>query len=163
SVENVLLVPIGAVVVVLFRLTLGVRVLGLFRPILMAMAFDIIGIPLSLIFVLFALLIVVALRPLLNTDHSYSRLAVLLSLAAALLAPLMIGRWWDISWFRQVAFFPVIALCLSCESFAKVLHRDGIREAAWRMLTTVVAAAIIVSIMRLPGVISLFLRFPELL
>ena len=164
SIENVLLVPVGAVVVVLFRLTLGIRVLGLFRPILMAMAFEIIGIPVSLTFVLFALVIVVALRPLLNTDHSYSRLAVLLSLAAALLfAPLMVGRWWDISWFRQIALFPVIALCLTCESFAKVLHREGIREAVWRTLTTLFAAGIIVGVMRLPGVTDLFLRFPEFL
>lgn len=164
SVRNVLLVPLGAVAVVLCRLTLGVKVLGLFRPILMAMAFDIIGIPISLTFVLFALAIVAALRPLLKTDHSYARLAVLLSLTAALLfVPLMLGRTWDISWFRQVAFFPVIALCLTCESFAKVLRRDGIREALWRTLTTLVAAAVIVSVIRLPGVIDLFLRFPELL
>jgi len=50
SAENVLFVPLGALVVVLFRLTLGLRVLGLFRPILVAMAFDIIGIPISLAF-----------------------------------------------------------------------------------------------------------------
>src|SRR5690349_14117984 len=56
--ENVLLVPLGALVVVIFRLTLGVRVLSLFRPILMAMAFQIIGIPASVVFLLFALLVI---------------------------------------------------------------------------------------------------------
>jgi hypothetical protein len=163
SAENVLFVPLGALVVVLFRLTLGLRVLGLFRPILVAMAFDIIGIPISLAFLLFVLIIVV-LRSLLTTDHTYSRVAILLSLASALLfAPLMAGKWWHVDWLREIVFFPVIALCLTCESFAKVLDEDGIREAAWRTFTTVVAAAVIVSLTSLPGVLELFLRFPELL
>lgn len=164
SAENVLFVPLGALVVVLFRLTLGLRVLGLFRPILVAMAFDIIGIPISLAFLLFVLVIIVVLRSLLTTDHTYSRLAILLSLASALLfAPLMAGKWWHVEWLREIVFFPVIALCLTCESFAKVLDEDGIREAAWRTFTTVVAAAVIVSLTSLPGVLELFLRFPELL
>jgi len=139
-------------------------VLGLFRPILMAMAFDIIGIPISLAFLLFVLVIIVVLRSSLTTDHNYARLAVLLSLASALLfAPLMIGQWWHVTWLREIVFFPIIALCLTCESFANVLDRDGIHEAVWRTFTTVAAAAVIVGLIRLPGVLKLFLGFPELL
>lgn len=164
SAENVLFVPLGALVVVLFRLTLGLRVLGLFRPILVAMAFDSVGIPISLAFLLFVLVVIVVLRSLLTTDHTYSRVAILLSLASALLfAPLMAGEWWHVDWLREIVFFPVIALCLTCESFAKVLDQDGIREAVWRTFTTVVAASVIVSLTSLPGVLELFLRFPELL
>lgn len=164
SAESVVFVSLGAVFVVLFRLTLGVRVLGLLRPILLAMAFDTVSIPISLAFLLFVLLVVVALRPLLKTDHSYARVAVLLSLAAALLfAPLTAGEWWHIAWLREIAFFPVIALCLTCESFAKVLNQNGVREAIWRAFTTVLAALIIVALTSLPGTLELFLRFPELL
>src|SRR5215475_579910 len=43
--EYVLYVPLSAIVVSLFRLTLGLPVLSLFRPILTAVAFRIIGIP----------------------------------------------------------------------------------------------------------------------
>ena len=162
--ENVLFVPLGAVVVVFFRLTLGLRVLGLFRPILMAMAFDFVGIPISLIFLLLVLVIIVAVRSLLTTDHNYSRVGILLSLASALLfAPLMAGDWWHIGWLRDIVFFPVIALCLTCESFAKVLDQEGIGEAAWRTVVTVLAAAVIVGFIKLPGVVDMFLRFPELL
>jgi hypothetical protein len=164
AVEAVLFVPVGALVVVLFRLTLGLQVLGLFRPILMAIAFAAVGIPISLAFLLFVLIIIVVLRPLLTTDHNYSRVAVLLSLVSALLfAPLMAGKWWDVAWLRDIVFFPVIALCLTCESFAKVLGRNGIREAVWRTFTTAAAACVIVSLVSLPGVLDVFLRFPELL
>src|SRR5262245_9055538 len=162
--EDVLLVPLGGLVVVIFRLTLGLRVLGLFRPILIALAFRIVGVPVSLGLLLFALLVIVLLRPMLKTNHSYARIAVLLSLASALLfAPLIAGKWWDIAWLREVALFPVIALCLTCESFAKVLDRAGIREAAWRTITTVSAAVIILGLTSLPGILELFLRFPEML
>jgi hypothetical protein len=162
--ENVLFVPLGAVVVVFFRLTLGLRVLGLFRPILVAMAFDVLGIPISVAFLMFVLVIIVAVRSLLTTDHSYSRVAILLSLASALLfVPLMAGSWWHIGWLRDIVFFPVIALCLTCESFAKVLDREGVGEASWRTAVTVLAAAVIVSFINFPGVVRLFLRFPELL
>src|SRR5215831_9313545 len=164
SAENVLFVPLGALVVVLFRLTLGLRVLGLFRPILVAMAFEIIGIPISLAFLLFVLVIIVVLRSLLTTDHTYSRVAILLSLASALLfAPLMAGDWWHIAWLREIVFFPVIALCLTCESFAKVLDKEGIGEAVWRTVVTVLAAVAITSFINFPGVVELILRFPELL
>jgi len=162
--EDVLLVPFGALVVVIFRLTFGLLVLGLFRPILLAMAFRIIGIPISLGLLLLALLVIVVLRPMLRTDHNYARKAVLLSLAAALLfMPLMAGNWWDIAWLREVALFPVVALCLTCESFAKLLDQTGIRAAAWRTITTVLAAVVIVGLMALPGVVEFFLRFPEML
>jgi len=162
--ENVLMVPLGALVVVIFRLTFGLRVLGLFRPILIAMAFQVIGVPIATAFLPLALVAVVVLRPLLKTDHNYARLAVLLSLASALLfVPLLAGQWWDLAWLREIAFFPVIALCLTCESFAKVLDRDGVREASWRTITTLAAAVIIVALTSLPGVLPFFLRFPEML
>ena len=162
--KNVVFIPIGAVVVVAFRLTLGLKMLGLFRPILLALAFELIGLPLGLAFLVPVLVFIVLVRPLVDAGHNYARMAVLLSLAAALLlAPLMAGQWLDIRWLQEIAFFPVIALCLTCESFAKVLDQEGIGEAAWRTVVTVLAAAVIVSFINFPGVVGLFLRFPELL
>jgi uncharacterized protein with transglutaminase domain len=162
--ENILLIPLGAVVVVAVRLTLGLRVLGLFRPILLAMAFGAIGVPLGLAFLIPVLAFVVVLRPLLRTDHSYARVAVLLSLVASfLMLPLIVGHSWDIGWLQRLAGFPIIALCLTCESFAKVANAEGSREAVWRAFTTVAAAIVIMAIAHVRGAVDLFLRFPELL
>jgi len=162
--ENILLIPLGAVVVVAVRLTLGLRVLGLFRPILLAMAFLAIGVPLGLAFLVPVLALVVTLRPLLRTDHNYARVAVLLSLVASfLMLPLIVGHSWNIAWLQRLAGFPIIALCLTCESFAKVADAEGSREAVWRALITVAAAMIITAIADIRGAVELFLRFPELL
>ena len=163
-IENVLFVPTGALVVVIFRLILGIQMLGLFRPILLAIAFNIIGIPISAAFLVVVLTFIVFLRPLLSTDHNYARIAVMLSIAATLLLiPLIVGNWLRVAWLVKIADFPVIALCLTCESFAKVLEREGIREAIWRTLTTVVVAAIITMLTSLSSVLDLFVHFPELL
>ena len=164
AMENVLVVPLGAVLVVFFRLTLGIEVLGLFRPILMAVAFGIVGMPLALGFLLFVLVIIVGLRAPLRDLHAYARVAVLLSIVAALLlVPLFAGKWWGLRWLQELALFPVIALCLTCESFAKVADRHGVREAIWRTVTTVIVAALTYAITSYPGTVTFFLRFPELL
>ena len=162
--ENILLIPLGAVVVVSVRLTLGLKVLGLFRPILLAMAFLAIGVPLGLAFLIPVLALVVTLRPLLRTDHNYARVAVLLSLVASfLMLPLIVGHSLHIAWLERLAGFPIIALCLTCESFAKVANAEGSREAVWRAITTVAAAIIIMALANIRGAVELFLRFPELL
>ena len=164
TVKTVLMVTLGALTVVAFRLILGVQVLGLFRPILLAMAFDVIGVPMGTAFLVCALAVIVALRSMLRTDHSYARVAVLLSLVSALLlVPLIIGKWWATAWLMQLALFPVIALCLTCESFAKIMDRQGVAEAVWRAVTTVVVALVITAMTETPGAVALFLRFPELL
>jgi 7 transmembrane helices usually fused to an inactive transglutaminase len=163
-VENVLVVPLGALVVVIVRLTLGLRMLGFFRPILLAIAFNIIGIPISAAFLIGVLTFIVLLRPFLRADHNYARLAVMLSIVATLLfIPLIAGNWLQVAWLMKLADFPVIALCLTCESFAKVLDRHGIGEAIWRTLITLAAAAVITALTSLSGVLDLFLHFPELL
>lgn len=162
--ENIVFIPLGALVVIAFRLTLGLKVLGLFRPILLALAFTIIGVPLGLAVLVPVLMFVLLLRPLLASGHSYARLAVLLSLVAALLlVPLVVGKWWELSRLQSLAFFPVIALCLTCESFAKTADRDGIPEALWQALMTALAAMVITFVARLAADWELFLRFPELL
>src|SRR5512142_254548 len=50
TLNDILFVPIGALIVVVFRLTLGIRVLGPFRSILLAFAFLTTGITVGLIF-----------------------------------------------------------------------------------------------------------------
>ena len=163
AVENALFVPLGAAVVVLFRLTLGLKLLGLFRPILLAVAFGIVGVPLALGFLLFVLVAIVALRAPLRGLHAYARVAVLLSVVAALLlVPLLLGKWWSLAWLQELAFFPVIALCLTGESFAKAVDRHGLREAIRRTAATIVVAAITYGITSYPATVPFFMRFPEL-
>lgn len=163
-VEFVLFVPLGAVVVSFFRLTLGVRVLSLFRPILVAIAFRIIGVPLGLAFLALVVGAVLLLRPLLRGAHYYSRVPVMLSVVAMLtLLPLVLGRVWHEGWLQHLAYFPIISLCLICESFTKALGEKGFAGAALPTVNTILVGMLISAIASLPGASRLLLRFPELL
>jgi len=80
--EYILLVPLGAVFVVFCRLTLGIRVMGPFRSILLAMAFHVVGIIEGLIFLTAIMAIILIIRPelrLLRVGY-FGRVSVILSL-----------------------------------------------------------------------------------
>ena len=124
-VEYMLFVPLSAVVVAFFRLTLGIPVLSLFRPILTAIAFRMMGVPIGLTFLALVLGTVVVMRPLLQGRHYYARVPVLLSIVASfMVVPLMLTRHWHDLWLQHLAYFPLISLSLICEAFTKTLGRE---------------------------------------
>lgn len=161
----VLLVPLGAVVVVLFRLTLGVRVLGPFRPILIAIALNLTGIGAGLVFLVLVMGSIVLIRPLVRGAGLpyFARVAVLVSTVAVLVAgTVLAGHWLRADAFLQVAFFPIVVLCLVAESFARTLHREGAPSAIWRAATTIAAAITITGVAAVPTLLDGLLAFPEL-
>jgi hypothetical protein len=163
-VEYIIFVPLSALVVAFFRLTLGIQVLGFFRPILLAIAFRIMGLPLGVAFLVVVLAGIALLRPLLRNAPYYARVPMILSLVAAfVLIPVIAGRWWQADWLNHLAYFPVIALGLACEGFVKILDAEGMREAAWRVVTTILVGVVIAAVVKIPGMIAIFFRFPELL
>ena len=163
-VASIFFVPVGALVVVAFRRMLGLKVLGFFRPILLAVAFASLGVPLGLACLIGFLTLMAAVRPMLQDAPYNTRIPIQLSLVAAVLVMLLAAaEWWQLAWLEQAAYFPVIALCLTCESFAKVLERDGLAEAAWQTMTTVMAAIVITALAGVPGFMRFMLRTPEIL
>ncbi|HWH39101.1 MAG TPA: 7TM domain-containing protein [Usitatibacter sp.] len=162
--ETLLVVPVGAFVAVLFRLTLGIEVLGVLEPIMIAVALQVVGIPQGLAFLAAVLVLVSALRSPLRPVRADARLAVVLSLATGLVfALLATGVIPDEAWTRAIAFFPVIALCLACEGFSRVLNQEGLLEAIWRTLMTVLAACATLALANTATVIDLLFSYPELL
>jgi hypothetical protein len=164
--EYVLLVPMSAIIVVLFRVTLGVPVFGLFRPILLAIAFRVTGLELGLTFLGGVMAVIVLARPVLGLQglHSYARASVTLGLVVLLLIiTVAVGADGHFNAALRVAGFPVVSLCLISEHFAKALYGKGVRNALWRGSMTVLAAVIICLISEIPGLVRLLLSFPELL
>lgn len=165
-IRYILFVPFGAVLVVFFRLTLGIRVLGPFRSILIAVAFQITGIVLGLLFLTIVIGAIVAIRPLLKAIRLpyFGRVSVILSAVASLM---VIGSfcssWLGIEPLRRVAYFPIVVLCLTGEGFARTLTREGLRSAMWRGTMTAFVAVLITLLSQIPGFMHLLLRFPELL
>jgi len=162
--EYMLFVPLSAVIVAFFRLTLGIPVLSLFRPILTAIAFRVMGAPTGLVFLALVLGTIVVMRPLLKGRHYYARVPVLLSIVASfMVVPLMLARYSHGAWLQHLGYFPLISLALICEAFTKTLDEKGLAEAAWPTLNTVIVGMVINWIAAFHGTLHLLLRFPELL
>jgi hypothetical protein len=162
--EYIMFVPLSGILVSFFRLTLGVSVFSFFRPILIAIAFRVMGVEAGLAFLAIALALVAVVRPLLKDVHYYARVPVLLSLLVSLMAlALAAGKFWHLIWMERLAYFPIIALCLTCESFARLLDLKGPVEAVWRAATTTAVGLVLAAVASIPGAMHTMLRFPELL
>ena len=163
-VEYMLFVPLSAVVVAFFRLTLGMPVLSLFRPILTAIAFRVMGIPMGVGFLVFVLGSILLIKPLLKGAHYYARVPVLLSIVSCFMVmPLILTRWWHEAWLQHLAYFPIISLALICEAFVRTLDEKGLAEAAWPTFNTILVGIVISVIAGFHGALHLLTHFPELL
>ncbi len=162
----VLFVPLAAVVVVFFRVTLGIRLLGPFRSILLAVAFQITGIVLGLLFLILVIALVVVIKPLLRAIQLpyFGRVSVVLSAVAVLImVTLVVGQWFNFEGLYQAAYFPIVVLTLAGDGFARTMQREGFGSALWRGAMTSFVAILITGMWGIPGFSALLLNFPELL
>jgi hypothetical protein len=161
-----LFVPLSAVLVVLCRLTLGIRILGPFRSILIAVAFQITGIPLGLVFLTIVIAVIVVVRPLLKAIRLpyFARVSVIMSaVSAIMMMTILLGTWLEADSLRRTAYFPIVVLCLTGEGFSHALTKEGTRSAMWRGAMTVLLAVLITLLTEIHALQQLLLRFPELL
>ena len=166
-VHNVLLVPIGALVVVVFRLTLGVRALGVLSPVLLGVALPTAGLVPGLAFLAVALgLSTLVVRPVLRAYGLpfSARVAALLSIVAILmLLPLLVLRQAPGAHPETFAYLPPVALGLVTERFASTAHKEGLPVAAGRTAVTCLQAVVIGWVGVGLGVVDVLSRHPELL
>lgn len=143
---HILFMPLAAVFVVFFRLSLGIRVLGPFRAILLAWAFTSTGVWIGAILVVITVAAMVTIRkPVSKLKLPYfARISVMLSAVAVLITLfLLMGSWTGAEWLQSIARLPVIVLCLISEAFVEVLRKEGYASAVWRMFTTTVLGMLI--------------------
>jgi hypothetical protein len=162
----ILFVPLGAIFVVITRLTLGIRVLGPFRSILLAIAFQITGILPGLIFLMMVIAIIAAIRPFLKAIKLpyFGRVSVILSTVSAIMMTVLVAsEWLEADALLGVAYFPIVVLCLTGDGFARTLAKEGLHSALWRGVMTALVAVLITLMADIPHFDSLMLRFPEVL
>jgi hypothetical protein len=163
---HILFVPLGAVLVVFVRLTLGWRVLGPFRSILLAVAFQATGAPLGIMFLAVTIAIMAGIRPWLRALSLpyFGRITVMLSSVAVLITlGVMASQWFHVGLLQTIAYFPIVVLCLVADAFARTLAKEGTRSALWRAGTTGLIAVALAALAGLPQLTQLLIRYPELL
>ena len=161
-----LLVPVGALILVLLRNVVGVRTFGTFLPVLVALAFRetqlLVGVVLFVLLVTLGLILrfyIERLRLLL-----VPRLAAVLILVVLLVAAVSVfSHRLGIEPGLSVALFPLVIITMAIERMSIVWEERGPAEAITEGLGTLAVAALSYLVMFLDPVEHLVLVFPELL
>lgn len=159
-------VPLAALIVVFVRVTLGVRVLGPFRSILLAMAFRVTGPFYGMLYLIVAISLFLGLRPAIKgMKLPYFGRTTMMLCCVTLLMTLgaLAAKWTQIQSLELIVFFPIVVLSLVADAFARVAAKEGVLSAIWRCLTTGALAIGIAMLMNSKGLREILLYYPELI
>ncbi len=164
--QIVLMIPLGAFVVVVFRNVMGVETFGTFLPALIAAACRQTGIFWGLVGFLTIIILSAMVRKALDWLHLLHspKMAVMLTMVViAMLSITVASVQFDLIDLAHVTLFPIAILAITAERFAIIHEEQGTRKVmritAWSMV--VIAACFVV--MDSVFLQNLILSFPELL
>jgi transglutaminase-like putative cysteine protease len=160
-----LLLPLGALVVALFRNVVGVTTYGTFMPVLIALALREFALSHGLALVAFVLLVGVLGRLALERLRllMVPRLSILMCLVVLSVAALaLVGRDTGSRDFFAGVVFPIVILTMLIERISITIAEEGTREALMRALYSVLVAVAVYPIFRSGRAEYLMFSFPEL-
>jgi len=161
-----LLVPVGAFLLVFMRNVIGVRALGTFMPVLIALAFRETGLLGGLI--LFSIVVAIGLMFRFYLERLRLLLVPRLSAVLTIVVLLMLGLsmlsqqlGWEVG--LSVGLFPMVILAMVIERMSIIWEERGAHEAMIEGLGSTVIAILAFLLMGLETVQYLVFVFPELL
>ncbi len=164
--EFLLLLPLAALVICLFRNVIGVSSFGTFAPALIGLAFrDLQSLPGLVVFVSIVL-IGWGMRRVLDRYHllQVPRTAALLTLVVVLLlGVILLANWYNLTVTRYFSLFPMVILVGMIERFWTLESEDGTSSSFRALLGTMVIAASISLLVSLHAVVTHLCRYPETL
>jgi hypothetical protein len=165
-VEFLLLLPLAALIICLFRNVVGLGSFGTFAPALIGLAFRHAGSLPGLLIFLSLVLVGWGLRRFLDRYHllQVPRVALLLSLVVSvLLAAIVLASMFNLSPTRYVSLFPMIILTSMIERFWTLEAEDGTWASFKTLGGTVIIALTISLVLGVRGVAAFLFRYPEML
>jgi len=162
----ILMLPIGILVVVMFRNLIGVETFGTFMPALLAVGFRetglLIGAVMFAAIILFGLLIRLVLSRL-QLLHM-PRLAIILTTVVLFILGMTIaGVKYNYLDVARVALFPIVILALTVERFFLITEEFGAKHALRLSVLTLFVASCSYGLMSWRLLQSIVLSFPEVL
>jgi hypothetical protein len=160
-----LLLPVGALFVALFRNVVGIPTYGTFMPVLIALALRSFSLGVGLALVAFVLFLGVLGRLALERLRllMVPRLSILLCLVVLTVMGLaLVGRDSQNREFFAGLVFPIVILTMLVERFSITIAEEGLREALVRAASSVLVAVAIYPVFRSERAEYLMFTFPEL-
>jgi hypothetical protein len=165
-VELLLLLPLAALIICVFRNVIGMGSFGTFAPALIGLAFRHAGGLPGLMVFISIVLVGWGLRRVLDRYHllQVPRIALLLSMIVViLLVAVMIASSNNLSPTRYISLFPMIILTGMIERFWTLEAEDGTLSSFKALLGTVFIAVTISMVLGLRAVAAYLFRYPEAL
>jgi hypothetical protein len=162
----IMMIPIGATVVTLFRNVLGVRTFGTFLPALVASAAHHTGLWWGLVGFIGLIVVVSIGRKILGRLellHSPQMAVLLTTVIAGMLGVSWLGVELDLRNLARVSLFPVAILAITSERFALMEIEEGAAVAWGTMLRTAVVIGFCYLTMNSLSLQIVMIGFPELL
>ncbi len=161
-----LLLPLGGLIVAIFRNLIGIPTYGTFMPILIAFAIRDYSLAAGLSLVAFVLVTGVLGRLPLERLRLLlvPRLSLLLTMVVVLVLLLAVaGSHFGFRGFLAGALFPIVILTMLIERVAITIAEEGVREAMRKAATSVLVAMTVYPVFRSELAEYLMFSFPELL
>jgi hypothetical protein len=162
----ILMIPLGALIVSIFRNIIGIRTFGTFMPVLIALAFR--NTKLGWGLLLFSLVIALGIASRWYLDRLklllVPRLSVIVTVLVIILAVgSLIGHHAGTYRIMALALFPMVIMTMTIERLSIILMERGGREAIKVSLGTLLAATLGYLAMSIVTVQDFFFAFPEVL
>ncbi|MEL6538007.1 MAG: 7TM domain-containing protein [Bacteroidota bacterium] len=165
-IKVLLLLPMGAFLVSLFKNVIGFKTYGVFLPVLISLALTETGlVPGLILFTGIVGLVALVNVPLDRWSIQYNSKIALLLIAVVLVAlglmkVLHATHWLDAS---APLFFPIIILTMISEKLAKKMEEEGVRKAGELYGSTLLVTLVIYFILSSVSIQNFILTFPEVI
>jgi hypothetical protein len=165
-IKVLLLIPVGALLVTIFRTVIGVPTFGTFTPILLSLAFRQVSVELGVISLSMVILMGWLLRKLLDQMKILviPRLAIVLTMVViCVLTIMIIGYHLNERQIVYISLFPMVIMTWIVERFSVLEIEDGTKTAVKTAVGTIVISAITHWVFGMKNVKAYLFAFPEIL
>jgi len=162
----IIMLPIGILIIVIFRNIVGLETFGTFMPALIAIGFRETGLLDGLI--LFSLIITFGalVRSVVNRFqllHTPRLATILFMVITFMLGLAVLGTMYGYAEFSRVALFPLVILTLTVERFCIISEEFGFKESVRILVFTMIVASTAYLFMSWRELQIIMINFPELL
>lgn len=166
AINLILVLPVIACIVVIFRSVIGIETFGTFAPVIVSLAFLMTG----LVWGVTIFCVIVGLGVVMRSALQWvriqlvARLAVLIALVSVMMAGLTVaGAYFGVGALLNVSIFPMVIMSNVIENFTTTQVELGTREAVRLTANTLLVCASCYLVIEGAGLQSIVLSFPEVL
>jgi hypothetical protein len=164
--EFLLLLPVAALVICVFRNVVGLPSFGTFAPVLIGLAFRELASWPGIVILVGILFVGWGLRRVLEPLHllEVPRASLLLGMVVILLLGLIVtGKSQGVPASRYIALFPLVILTGMIERLWALEMEEGALASLRALLGTLAIAGCVSLVLAIPGLVGTLVRYPELM